>query len=190
VVSAATDVHSRIVQLEDRLNPRRARAAVIDELNQLFREGTAPDPAPDGLLRGRAVSSTISPTLDALGRRMAAIYMPWLGKKFDSGAGGGINVLTASALRPMKIFWPSYEPAHIYVDRVEAFPFTTRVDAGAVDPGLRVLKIDYDFDANPSFIIRRVLDELVDIGDGVYLGKVLYRMRDRFHLIGFFTLEK
>ena len=40
------------------------------------------------------------------------------------------------------------------------------------------------------FIIRRVLDELVDVGDGMYLGKVLYRLRARFHLTGFFTLEK
>jgi hypothetical protein len=190
VVSTATDVRSRIVQLEDRLNPRRARAAVIDELNELFREGGPPDPAPDGLLRGRAVSSTISPTFDALGRRVAAMYMPWLGKKFDAQAGRGVNLLTASARKPMKLLWPSYEPDHIYADRIEAFPFSTRVDVGAVDPGLQVLKVDYDFDANPTFIIRRVLDELVDVGDGMYLGKVLYRLRGRFHLIGFFTLEK
>jgi hypothetical protein len=34
-----------------------------------------------------------------------------------------------------------------------------------------VLKIDYDLPQNPAFSIRRVLDELVQVADGVYLGK-------------------
>jgi hypothetical protein len=189
MATTATGAREQIHRLEDQLDPRRARAAVIAELNELFAGGRVPDPVPDGLLRGRALSSTISPFFDAAGRRLAALYMPWLGKRFDAAAGAGINLLAASALKPMKMMWPSYEPTQVYADRVEAFPFTIRVDNGAVDPDARVLKIDYDSSANPRFIIRRVLDELVEVDTSLYLGKVLYRFGNRWHPIGWFTLE-
>lgn len=162
----------------------------MEELSELFESGRPPDPLPDGLLRGRAIASTIAAGVDALGRRLAALYMPWLGKRFEAQTHEGVNVLARSALRPMKLLWPSYEPVGIFIDRVEAFPFRTRLGPGAVEPELRVLKIDYDFDANPSFIIRRVVDELVQIEDGLYLGKVLFRRKGELRPIGFFALEK
>ncbi|MGH2538268.1 MAG: hypothetical protein ACRDHL_12805 [Candidatus Promineifilaceae bacterium] len=34
-----------------------------------------------------------------------------------------------------------------------------------------MLKIDYNLAANPRLTIRRVLDELVQVGAGLYLGK-------------------
>ena len=52
---------------------------------------------------------------------------------------------------------------------------------------MRVLKIDYDFEANPT-LIRHILDELVQIAPGHHLGKVLFRSGNRFHRIGFFSL--
>jgi hypothetical protein len=55
---------------------------------------------------------------------------------------------------------------------------------------VKVYKIDYDFDENPSFVIRSILDELVEIEDGLYLGKILYRVAGRFRPIGYFTLER
>jgi hypothetical protein len=161
----------------------------MEELNDLFRAGRVPDPPPDGLLRGRALTATIAPGFDAFGRRLAGIYMPWLGKKFDAASNEGVNVLANSAIKPMKVMWPSYEPVEVFVDRVEAFRFRTRIETGAVDPDVEVLKIDYDFDANPSFIIRRVLDELVQVDDGLHLGKVLFRVRGELHPIGYFVLE-
>jgi hypothetical protein len=38
-------------------------------------------------------------------------------------------------------------------------------------------------------LIRHILDELVQIAPGRYLGKVLFRVRVRYHRIGFFTLR-
>jgi hypothetical protein len=186
----ATDARSRLLRVEERLHPERIGAWAVEELNELFAGGRPPDPPPDGLLRGRAISSTIAGGLDALGRRLASLYMPWLGKKFDAQAEEGVNVLTRSALKPMKVMWPTYEPVGIFSDRVEAFPFKTRLGEGAADPDLEVLKIDYDFEPNPSFIIRHVLDELVQIEEGLYLGKVLYRRKGEFKPIGFFALER
>jgi hypothetical protein len=116
--------------------------------------------------------------------------MPWLGKSFQPSSQTGINVLASSARPAMKVVWPSYEPPLATDERIEAFPFTTRVEPSAVDPSLHVLKIDYDSDDNPAFIIRRILDELVHIDEDLYLGRALYRMRDRWRRLLFFTLER
>jgi hypothetical protein len=62
------------------------------------------------------------------------------------------------------------------------------VGVGGLDPDVRVLKIDYDFDENPA-LIRRILDEVVQIAPGRYLGKVLFRVGGRHRRIGFFSLS-
>ena len=126
---------------------------------------------------------------DAAVRAIASLYMPWLGKSFDPSTQSGVNVLTPSARPPMKVLWPSYEPERTLADRIEAFPFRNRVEEAAVDPGVQVLKIDYDYEANPDFLIRRLLDELVQIDDGLYLGKILFRTKSGRHPIGFFSLH-
>ena len=49
---------------------------------------------------------------------------------------------------------------------------------------------DYDSDENPSFLIRDILDELVEVVPGANLGKVLLRRGDGDRrLIGYFALE-
>jgi hypothetical protein len=183
-------MHHRLFEIEEMLDPKRAREVAISELNDLFRQGKPPDPAPDGILRGRAICSTVTPLFDGLTRRMASLYMPWFGKKFFPDTDSGLNLLAPSAVKPIRVMWPFYEPEEIFADRIEAFPFRTKVGPGAIDADTSVLKIDYDFDSNPEFIIRRVLDELVQIDHGLYLGKVLFRVQGAFRLIGFFALEK
>lgn len=183
----ASEARTRLEDAERLLSPGVARERALAELDELFRTGAAPEPPPAGFLTGRALASTIWGPLDALGRRLASVYMPWLGKSFATGK--GVNVLTKAGVAPMKLIWPSYTPVREYGDRVEAFRFTTRLAPGALDAQTTVLKIDYALDENPAFIIRRVLDELVKLDDGLYLGKVLYRMSGRFRRIGFFTLE-
>jgi hypothetical protein len=179
---------TRLTEIHVRLQPRAQRSWAIENLNEMFRAGQVPDPLPDGMLPGRLLTMSVSSPSDAFVRRIAGLYMPWLGKKFDAAESEGINVLRPSAKTPMKIFWPSYEP-NVFADRIEAFPFKNRIDAGAVDPDVKVYKIDYDFDANPAFIIRRILDELVQVDDGLYLGKILLRWRSSWRPIGFFSLE-
>jgi hypothetical protein len=183
-------VHDRLARAQNRLDPKIMRAEAIAELDDLFRSGTAPDPQPDGMHPGRLVTMSVTRPSDAAVRAIAGMYMPWLGKSFDTATQTGINVLAASARAPMKLLWPGYTPVRELADRIECFPFRTRIDEGAVDPGLRVLKIDYDYEENPDFIIRRILDELVQIDDGLYLGKILLRLKSGWKPIGFFSLEK
>lgn len=180
---------TRLIEAEGLLSPTTARGRALAELDDLFRIGTAPIPSPAGFLKGRPITATTWSPLDAIGKRVAAIYMPWLGKSFDPAAGEGFNVLTKAALGPMKALWPRYKPLREYGDRVDAFRFETRVAPGALDP-TDVLKIDYDLDGNPTTIVRNVLDEIVQIDDELYLGKVLYRIKSEFRRIGFFALEK
>ena len=183
-----TSARRELFEVEERIDPRLNRARSIERLDEIFRSGSAPDPRPDGFLYGRFVTMSVWGPSDSLTRRITRLYMPWLGKQFDSAAETGINILRPSARVPMKALWRSYEP-RILADRLEAFEFRTRVAPGAVDPELSVLKIDYDFDANPDFIIRRILDELVQVDVGFYLGKILFRTKDGWKPIGFFTLE-
>ena len=119
------------------------------------------------MLRGTFITMSVWGPVDSLSRRVAEMWMPWLGKSFDPSIQTGVNVLTKSARGPMKALWPSYVPERELTDRIEAFPFRTRIAPGEVDPDVQVLKIDYDSDPNPNFVIRRILDELVQGRIGV-----------------------
>jgi len=114
--------------------------------------------------------------------------MPWLGKSFDPLSQTGVNRFTAGARVPLRMMWPTYRPEGLVGGRLEAFPFRTWVGRGALDPDIDVLKIHYDSEPNPKFPIRRILDELVQVGKGQYLGKVLLWWKGSFRRVGFFSL--
>ena len=177
-----------LADIRTRLEPDAMRARALEELNDLFRGGSAPEPPPSGFQPGTLVTLSVAKPVDAFARRLTKLYMPWMGKSFNLETNEGINILRSKARSQLKVLWPSYEPREVD-GRLEAFPFKTRVEPGALDPDVEVLKIDYDFDANPNFLIRRILDELVQIEDGFYLGKILYRTRRSWHPIGFFSLQ-
>jgi hypothetical protein len=53
-----------------------------------------------------------------------------------------------------------------------------------------VLKIDYDRPSNPGWTIRPILDELVQVADGYYLGNVHFKWWwGRWQLIAYFSLQ-
>lgn len=182
-------VDDRLYEIRTLLHPRSVHDKAIRALDELFGSGSSPDPLPHGPLHGEFLTLSVARPADAAARTVASMYMPWLGKSFDRDAHSGINLLKPSAKTPMKVLWPGYEPEREMSDRLEVFPFSTRIDPGAIDPGLRVLKIDYNSDANPDFIIRRILDELVQVDDGLYLGKILFRTKKAWRPIGFFSLR-
>ena len=184
--TAARDL---LKEVGDRLSPDVSREWALERLGELFSSGRTPA-HPEGFLKGTLVATSTWGPSDALVRRIAGLYMPWLGKSFDAAANGGVNVLITSAQKPMKVLWPSYEPERVLADRLEAFPFKTRIAPGELDPDVDVLKIDYNFEANPKFIIRRILDELVEVDDGLFLGKILLRRRGTWATLGYFTLER
>lgn len=188
--TGASAARARLEDLAGRMDPGANRSSALRQLDALFRSGTAPDPLPEGFLPGRLIGTSILSPLDALVARIAAAWMPWQGKTFDREAQAGVNRFDASARTPLRVLFPGYRPERDLGNLIEAFPMRNRVAPGEVDPDVQVFKIDYDFDANPRFIIRHIMDELVQIDDGLYLGKILYRTATRFHPIGFFSLER
>lgn len=176
--------------IQERLEPETARAKALTDLDAMFATGHAPDPLPSGMLHGGLVAISVWGPFDSLARRIAKIWMPWLGKSFDPASMSGVNILTTTARKPMRALWPSYVPERELADRIEAFPFRNRVAPGELNPDVDVLKIDYDFEDNPDLLIRRILDELVEVEDGLYLGKILFRRQGSWMRIGYFTLER
>jgi hypothetical protein len=99
--------------------------------------------------------------------------LSWQGKKFDKTDSTGINV---------------------FLDengtRYERYSFNTSIGYGARDKGINLLKIDYNNNGNP-FWLKPVLDELVQVSDDSYLGKIQFRIIPGFPFtLGFFTLNK
>jgi hypothetical protein len=159
-----------------------------ETLNRIFRLGVPPDPPLDGETRGIMVTPTLARAADVGLRALASAWIPWIGKRFDAASQTGDNLLVPSARWPARVLWPSYrfEPLD---GGYAAFRFRTYVGQGTVDPDRDTLKIDYDSDDNPKLLIRGILDELVQVVRGAYLGKVLLRRGTRWQLIGYFALE-
>lgn len=180
----------RLSEAEARLDPEENRDRAITELEGLFAQGGVPDPPLGGFVPGRLLTTTIWGPADRVVRRGDDLWKPWLGKWFDPASGRGINVVDAAARIPMLLAWPSYRPRPAGPDRLDAFGFRTRTSASETEADLKVLKLEYDVPVNPRFVIRRVVDEVVQIDDGLYLGRILYRVGEVHHPIGFFALER
>lgn len=171
----------------------RDRASAIARLNDLFRSGVVPNPRLSGRYRGALITPSLNPLLDNLGRALTGWWLPWKGKTFDPATSSGDNIFTNDGLWLSRLIWPSYRG--YFADgpgQSRACRFRTYAGTGTlrVDSGLNVLKIDYDLDVNPKLIIRDVLDELVQIDDGCYLGKALLRRPgNRWACAAYFTLS-
>jgi hypothetical protein len=166
------------------------REAGSSALAELFALGTPPAGI-DGRTEGILVAPLIKSPVDRAMRAIEGVVgLPWLGKRFDAGANSGDNVLRQSARWPAKLFWPRYSTRPLGGDRT-AFDFETRVEPSEDDPPIDVLVIDYVVvDSNPSFLIKRIRDELVEIVPGANLGKILWRHGDgSYSLIGYFALR-
>lgn len=95
----------------------------------------------------------------------------WLGKKFSMAQASGTNVFKDGS------------------STVEQYPFVTRVQAGLRDKETQVLAIDYNIPENP-FWLRTVLDEIVEVTPGHYLGKMHIRIFKYSFSILYFELTK
>ena len=143
------------------------------------------DEPTDGIL----VAPLIHPVVDAIARRITAVWMPWMGKSLDAAAQRGTNRLTGSTRWAGRLLWPRYSTRPAADGRL-AFDFETRIEPGAAEPRVDVLVIDYEpVEENPDFIIRHIRDELVEIVPGAHLGRILYRTKDGYNNIGYFALR-
>lgn len=164
----------------------------LASLNDNFRAGTPPKPPLDGFYSGVLLALDVAPGLSSVFRYIAERWMPWRGKTFEAQRAWGANIFTRDSLGLAHVFWPLYRG---YRDdgpqTYRAFEFRARVAAGLFDPDREVLKIEYDLPSNPGFTIRRVLDELVHVAAGEFLGKAHFRWWwGRWQTVAFFALSE
>lgn len=148
------------------------------ERQKQFVGGSAPSVAPDGFYNGSAY---------LLGNRP----VPWLGKSFESENQKGFNIFTPRGASLLKIMTPLYKLFRLNKDgNTDAYYFKTTTGPGFKDKTIDVFKLDYDSPENP-FLIRIILDEMVETSPQEFLGKVHIRVfPGYFATIGFFGLRK
>jgi hypothetical protein len=164
----------------------------IAELNEVFRAGTLPSQKLNGRTRGSVVLMDIAPGITQFMEALTGGgWMPWKGKTFDAATQTGDNLFSKQDVPIARVLWPLYRG--IVADgpeTVRAFKFKTYSAPGLFDPRQSVLKIDYNSPENPPLSIRRVLDEIVQIQDGVFLGKAhLKWWWGTWHTVAYFKLE-
>lgn len=164
------------------------RAAALGELEAVFAAGSEPDRL-DGRYRGRYLAATVRRGLDPVLDGLARLWLPWRGKAFDAAAGRGRNLFTAAGGAALRLAFRDHQLERDVRGDVLAFPFRTGTGTSATVPGLRVLKLDYDLPDNPDRPVRKVLDELVRVGEGLYLGQALVRRDGRLERAAWFSFE-
>jgi hypothetical protein len=170
---------------------KKDKAHFIETLNTLFRAGTVPTQALNGRLVGSLVLLHIGPGFNQLVEALTANNMPWKGKTFNADKQTGDNVFAKGAVPLAHVLWPFYRDiVDDGPETVRAFKFKTYTGAGMLDPDRTVFKIDYDSPDNPGLTIRRVLDEIVQFKEGVYLGKAhLKWWWGSWQTVAYFMLE-
>jgi hypothetical protein len=170
---------------------RLDRSEGLLRLEKCFATGTVPTGL-DGPLRGRLLATTVGRGVDGLFETAGRLWMPWLGKTFNSTGGDGRNLFTAGVHRILRLTLPGYHDVRPEGDqRCSAFRFSTSIGPSATDPGVEVLRIDYRaVPENRSWPVRAVLDELVAVDDGLYLGQALLQWRGSLRRAGWFSLER
>jgi hypothetical protein len=168
------------------------RSAGRSALNERFRSGWPPDPPLDGRTSGELIRLEIAPGVTQLLGALLANRMPWKGKTFDAASSRGDNIFTRRSLRLARLFNPAYRGFRSDgPETYRAFAFRTYAAPGLEDTDRTVLKIDYDLPENPKMTVRRVLDELVQVGDGAYLGKAHVKWWwGRWQRVAFFALNE
>ena len=171
---------------------KRHRAQGLAALNSLFRRGSVPEPPPDGRYAGQFITVNIAPGLTQLALLVAQLWMPWLGKTFHPAQHSGDNILTKASYPLARLFNPFYRGfVDDSADSYRAFAFRTHIAPGLADPDQNVLKIDYNLKENPALMVRRILDELVQLADNSYLGKAhVHWWWGNWQTVAYFTLTK
>ena len=171
---------------------KRNRGQGLAALNMLFRNGSPPEPALNGPYRGELIALDLAPGLTQLFQSITAAWMPWLGKTFNASEQRGDNIFTRDSYLLARLFNPFYRG--FITDQpgtYRCFAFRTYMARGLMDTDRTVLKIDYDLKDNPALTVRRILDELVQIDDNLYLGKAHVRWWwGNWQTVAYFTLRR
>jgi hypothetical protein len=163
----------------------------LTQLSKMFREGVFPREPLHGPTNGQMIAANIAPLVTPPVVQLITKTKPWLGKTFDAENASGENILTPGFVSLSRVLFPGYRGFRQANEHsFYGFSFRTYSGDGLQDPDRRVLKIDYDSPENPP-MMRRILDELVQIDDNYYLGKAHLRLSlTKWHLLFIFALQR
>jgi hypothetical protein len=169
------------------------RARGLAALNDLFRAGTVPDPRPNGRYAGKLIALDIAPGLTQVFQWLTNQWLPWNGKTFDVTQQRGDNIFTRDSYPLARLCNPLYRGFTSDTPKTyRGFAFRTYTAPGLFDTDRTVLKIDYNLKENPALTVRRVLDELVQLDNDLYLGKAHVRWwwspDDSWQTVAYFSL--
>jgi hypothetical protein len=169
---------------------QRNHAAGMASLDDMFRSGRQPEFL-DGRYRGELLAVDIAPGVSQLVGYVQQRFRPWLGKKFTAADSQGDNIFNNNALPWIRLMLPFYRGRQPdTAGTFTALRFRTYVAPALLVPEVQVLKIDYDLPDNPALSIRRVLDELVELADGYYLGRAYaHWWWGTWRLVAYFSLR-
>lgn len=186
VSTEAAETYIRAVQRR-MTNDRKACFASLDDM---FRSGRPPGSL-DGRYAGEMVAVSIAPGLTGLIESIQREQRLWLGKCFAADDVRGENILSDAARPALRLTHPFYRDMRPdTAGTFRALRFRTYAAPALFDIDVAVLKIDYDLPANPRLTIRRVLDELVEVADGYYLGRAYVRWWwGQWQRVAYFTLR-
>ena len=165
-------------------------------LAALYAAGTPAEA--DGPTQGLLVGFVTPTGLDRTGRLLfplaktlveRAPRMPWLGKKFDSQAQQGTNMVTGLVVALARVLAPRYRFKKAG-DHYEGFRMRTWAEQSVISPGTTVLVLDYEAAqmANP-WPINKIRDEAVQIVPGTYLGAKLWHQADGYQQIAWWAAK-
>ncbi len=168
---------------------RLDRPLGLAEVQECF-AGGKPAEGLVGFRRGRIIATTCGYGLDAPFEAMTRVWMPWRGKHLSRQAAEGVNLFTVGGRRAIRTAFPRYRGLGDDEEGTSAFRFVTSIAPSVSHPDVTVLRLDYrGVRENPSFPLRRVVDELVQIDEDLYLGQALMSWGGRPHRVAWFSLE-
>ena len=164
----------------------------MDALNELFRSGKPPEVPLNGPYDGELVVTDIAPVLNQAVGLVTGFWMPWKGKYFVADEHRGDNLFGKESRLALRLIYPFYRRFEDYsAEMFRGFRFNTSIAEGMEDKDIQVFRIDYDRSDNPPITIRNIVDEITEVADGVYLGKIHFeQFWGGWTMIGYFALRR
>lgn len=165
----------------------------LASLNEIFRAGKKPlVNALDGHYDGELIALDVAPVVSKSVEILARYWMPWKGKYLNKKDKKGDNIFGEKNRWLLKVMFPFYKNFTDYTaETFRTFVFQTSSGKGQVDEDRQVFKIDYAIQENPALTIRRILDEIVQVDDHLFLGKIHFKLWwGRWKMMGYFLLRQ
>ena len=163
------------------MDPRNS----LDQLQKEFKKGKIPYSL-HGFYHGEVSLLIPNNLAESLGSFLLRLYLPWKGKYFYRRSGD--NIISS----PLKLFLSLASQKIRYIRNgisgYHAFPFRTFIKKGIMDKK-NVLELDYNLPRNPD-MVRKVIDEIVEVGDNAYLGRAYIKENETYRLAAFLRLYK